>query len=191
VPEGTLQTPGYRLEPWNTVPPGRAQTLVLNGYSFGVAGPGARNAQNVAITYRAGYQVSAEAQVIANASATVLAPYGAWASDGGVNYADGAALAAVTGAPAAGQYQPAPDAPGTYNFNADDNGRTVLVTYGYVPIDLADATIELVAERFKYMQRIGETSHSLGGNETVGFDNARLTPLIAQLLQPYRNVLPI
>lgn len=182
---------GFLLEPWNGVPPGRAQALALNGYAFGVSFPGAMNAQNISIAYRAGYQASAEAQTVTNGTATVLAPYGAWASDGGVTYASGMPLVAVTSAPAVGQYQLAPDTPGTYNFNAGDNGAGVLVTYGYVPIDLADACIELVGERFKYAQRIGEISHSLGGNETVSFDNARFTPLVTALLQPYRNVLPI
>jgi hypothetical protein len=176
---------GFLFEPWDGVPPGRAQRLALNAFCF------ARGEQNVAITYSAGYQVSAEAQVVANGAATVIAPYGSWASDGGVTYVDGTPLVPVSVAPAAGQYQLAPDAPGTYNFNAGDNGQAVLVTYGYVPADLADACIELVAERFKYGQRIGETSHSLGGNETVAFDNARFTPFITALLAPYRHVLPI
>ena len=182
---------GFLIEPWNGVPPGRAQALALNGYAFGLSFPAAANAQNISIAYRAGYQVSAEAQTVANGTVTVIAPYGSWASDGGVTYADGTPLVAVASAPAVGQYQLAPDAAGTYNFNAGDNGAGVLVTYGYVPIDLADACIELVGERFKYAQRIGEISHSLGGNETVSFDNARLTPLVTALLQPYRNLLPI
>jgi hypothetical protein len=176
---------GYALEPWNGVPPGRAQVLALNGFCF------ARGAQNVAIAYSAGYQVSAEEETVAAGSVTVLAPYGNWALDGGVSYANGTPLVAVGGAPSPGQYQLAPNAPGTYNFNAGDNGQAVLITYGYVPADLADACIELVGERFKYAQRIGEISHSLGGNETVSFDNARFTPLVTQLLAPYRHVLPI
>ena len=109
-------TVGFLLEPWNGVPPGRAQRIVANGFGF------VRGGQNVAIAYSAGYQVAAESQTVANGTATVLAPYGAWASDGGVGYAGGAALVQVGGAPAPGQYQLAPDAPGTYNFNAADNG---------------------------------------------------------------------
>jgi hypothetical protein len=150
-----------------------------------------RALQSVSITYRAGYQVSAESQAIANGAVTVIAPYGGWASDGGVTYADGTPLVQVSGAPAPGQYQLTPDAPGSYTFNPGDNGATVLISYGYVPADIADACIELVAERFRYGQRIGETSHSLGGNETVSFDNARFNPFITRLLAPYRHVLPI
>jgi uncharacterized protein YegP (UPF0339 family) len=192
VPQSTSNsTGGFALEPWNGVPPGGAQVLALRGFFFGFPCPGAVHLQNVSVVYRTGYQVTAEAQTIGSGSVTVLAPYGAWASDGGVTYPNGTPLALVTGAPSVGQYQLAANAPGTYNFNLADNGAAVLVTYGYVPADLADATIELVAERFKYAQRIGELSHSLGGNETVSFDNARLTPLVVSLLQPYRHVLPI
>ncbi|HEY3778765.1 MAG TPA: hypothetical protein VGL35_11975 [Rhizomicrobium sp.] len=176
---------GWALEPWDGTPPGRAQTLSLAGFCFH------RGALNVEIAYRTGYQIGAESQTVANASATVLAPYGAWASDGGVSYADGTPLTPVTAAPAIGQYQLTPNAPGSYTFNAGDNNASVLITYGFVPADLADACIELVSERFKYAQRIGERTHSLGGNETIAFDTTRLTPLVVSLLQPYRHVLPI
>lgn len=185
-------SPGWTLEMLDGAPPGRAQVVSLSGYSFGVAYPGAANGQNVQITYQAGYQVSAEPQTVAAGAATVLAPYGAWANDGGVVYAStGAALVAVTSNPGPGQYALASGAPGSYVFNAADDGAAMLITYGFIPADLADACIELVSERFKYAQRIGEKTHSLGGNETVSFDTTRLTPLIVSLLQPYRNVLPI
>ena len=78
-----------------------------------------------------------------------------------------------------------------YTFNSGDNGAAVLISYGFVPSDLADACIELVSERYKYSERIGEKSHSLGGNETVSFDNSRFTPLVTAMLQPYRNVIPL
>ena len=153
--------------------------------------PGLTSSQNVEIVYQAGYEVGSEPQTVANESATVLGPYGDWASDVGVSYADGTPLVAVTGPPAIGQYQLTPNEPGSYTFNSGDNGAPVLISYGFIPADLADACIELVGERFKYAQRIGETNHSLGGNETVSFNITRFTPLIAALLQPYRNVLPI
>jgi hypothetical protein len=182
---------GWVLEPWDGTPPGRAQTLYLNGYSFGLSIPGGNNSQNVEIAYQAGYQVSSEPQTVMNATATVLAPYGAWASDIGVTYANGTPLVVVSGSPAVGQYQLTPGNPGSYTFNSGDNGAGILVSYGFIPADLSDACIELVGERFKYAQRIGETSHSLGGNETVSFNLTRFTPLITALLQPYRNLLPI
>jgi hypothetical protein len=182
---------GWVLESWDGTPPGRAQTLSLQGYSFGLSVPGITCSQNIQIVYQAGYQTSFEPQTITNASAMVLAPYGAWASDMGVTYADGTPLTPVMEAPAIGQYQLTPGQPGSYTFNSGDNGADIFISYGFIPADLTDACVELVSERFKYAQRIGETSHSLGGNETVSFNIARFTPLIAALLQPYRNVLPI
>jgi hypothetical protein len=190
VVNGTLPGAGWTCETWDGAPPGRPQTLSLSGYSFGGCWPGAGNAQNVLITYEAGYQVSAEPQIVVDGAAAVLAPFGAWASDIGVTYADGTALVFVESAPATGQYALGA-VPGQYVFNAGDEGAAIAISYGYIPFDLADACVELVSERFKYAQRIGERTHSLGGNETVAFDNTRFTPLIAAMLQPYRNVMPV
>jgi len=187
---GGARQPGWMLEAWDGTPPGRPQTLSLSGYSFGLCCPGARNFQDVQIVYQAGYQVTNESQVIGGGAASVSAPYGAWASDAGVTYASGTPLQAVPGTPAAGQYALGPAA-GGYVFNAADNGQTVLISYGFVPADLAQAAIELVSEMYKYSQRVGERSHSLGGNETVAFDTSRMTPLIQSLLQPYRHILPV
>lgn len=187
---GGAREPGWMLEAWDGTPPGRPQTLALSGYSFGLGYPGARNFQDVQIVYQAGYQVTNEPQTVIGGTVTVAAPYGAWASDAGVTYADGAALAVVSGSPAVGQYASGAS-PGSYAFNAGDNGQVVLISYGFVPADLAQAAIELVSEMYKYSQRVGEKSHSLGGNETVSFDTSRMTPLIQSMLQPYRNILPV
>ena len=181
--------PGWAYEQWDGTPPGRPQALLLRGYSFGQTFPGAGNGQNVLVTYRAGYEVTNEPQTVIAGIATVNAPFGEWASDAGVTYANGTALQAVSGSPAVGQYQIS-TTPGVYNFNAGDNGAAILISYGFVPSDLADACIELVAERYKYSERVGEKSHSLGGNETVSFDTSRFTPLVTAMLQPYRNSLP-
>jgi hypothetical protein len=163
---------GYVVEQWDGAPPGRPQALSLRGHSF------PSGAQDIMIVYQSGYQVTAEA------------PYGSWASDEGVTYANGTALVQVAGVPSVGQYALDTTA-GTYDFNAGDDSADVLISYGFVPSDLADACIELVSERFKYSERIGERTHSLGGNETVAFDITRFTPLIAAMLQPYKNLLPV
>ncbi|MGD0190202.1 MAG: hypothetical protein ABSD74_05640 [Rhizomicrobium sp.] len=181
--------PGWTCEIWDGTPPGRPQALYLRGYTFGRSFPGAANTQNVFVSYQAGYQVSAEPQIVSGSMVTVNAPFGYWATNEGVTYATGAPLEQVSGSPAMGQYQLGSTA-GVYNFNAGDDGATVLVSYGFIPSDLADACIELVAERYKYSERVGERSHSLGGNETVSFDTGRFTPLIAAMLEPYRNVAP-
>jgi hypothetical protein len=175
---------GYVCEQWDGAPPGRPQALSLRGYSF------RQGAQNVAIVYQSGYQVTAEPQTVSGGAATVNAPYGNWASDVAVTYANGVELTKVASAPSVGQYALDANA-GTYDFNAGDDGAPILISYGFVPSDLADACIELVSERFKYSERIGEKTHSLGGNETVAFDTTRFTPLIAAMLQPYKNLLPV
>jgi hypothetical protein len=175
---------GYVFERWDGAPPGRPQALSLRGYSFPHA------AQNIAIVYQSGYQVTAEPQTVSGGTASVAAPYGKWVSDAGVSYANGTALVQVEGDPAVGHYALDANA-GIYDFNAGDDGAAVLISYGFVPSDLADACIELVSERFKYSERIGEKTHSLGGNETVAFDTTRFTPLIEAMLRPYKNLLPV
>ena len=62
------------------------------------------------------------------------------------------ALAAVTGTPALGQYSVSN---GVYAFSAADAGQPVLISYGYVPQDLAQAALELAAGRFRAAERIG------------------------------------
>jgi hypothetical protein len=175
---------GYVFEQWEGAPPGRPQALSLRGYSFPC------DAQSVSIVYQSGYQVTAEPQTVSGGTATVNAPYGKWTSDVGVTYANGTALTKVASAPTVGQY--ALDATaGAYDFNSGDDNADVLISYGFIPSDLTDACIEFVSERFKYSEHIGERTHSLGGNETVAFDTTRFTPLIAAMLQPYKNLLPV
>ena len=190
IPQATQQSPGWILDAWNGVPPGRMQALRLRGYSFGSALPGARNVASVQMTYQAGYQIASERQIVTAGEASAAAPFGPWATDAGVTYANGTALTQVASAPTTGQYALDAEA-GTYDFAAGDDGAAILISYGFVPYDLADACIELVSERYKYAQRVGEKTHSLGGNETVSFDTTRFTPLVTQLLQPYRNVPPL
>ena len=51
-----------------------------------------------------------------------------------------------------------------------DAGAAVSLSYGYVPQDLAQAALELAAERFRAAEHIGVRSKSLGGQETIAFD---------------------
>jgi hypothetical protein len=187
---GRTRAPGWMLEAWDGTPPGRPQLLSLSGFTFSFGYLGAGSYQDVQIVYQAGYQVTNELQTVSGGAVTVIAPYGAWASDAGITYASGTALTKVFGSPATGQYALG-STPGSYVFNAGDNGQDVLVSYGYVPSDLSQAAVELVCEMYKYSQRIGEKRHSLGGNETVSFETSRMNPLIQSMLQPYRQVVPV
>lgn len=74
-------------------------------------------------------------------------------------------------------------------------GRSnITVTYsaGYpaIPPDIAQAVIELVGERFKTRDRIGQTARTLGGQETTAFSTVAMSPTVAALLAPYRRVIP-
>jgi hypothetical protein len=173
---------GYVLEAADLAPPGHMQRLALRGkiFSYGI--------QNVTITYNAGYQVTAEvASVPASTPYEILAqaPYGDWASDAGVAYANGTPLTAVGATPSAGQYSVAE---GTYTFAAADAGAAVALTYGYVPADLCFAAMDWVAELYSYRGRIGQQSKSLGGQETISFIVKDVPAMVAAALQPYHRV---
>lgn len=173
---------GYILDVADAAPPGRMQRLSLR---YGLFHEGL---QNVIISYFAGYQVGNEAAVVPAVppfTITALASYGAFASDGGVAYVDGAALTPVASNPSAGQYAVAG---GVYTFAVADAGAAVTLTYGYTPHDLALAAKEWASERYAYHARIGQASKSLGGQETVSFIVKDIPDFVARILQPYRRV---
>lgn len=173
---------GYRLEAWDGYPPGSPQALDLSGYAYS---PGAGN---VAVAYTAGYAVLDEPHTVPTAaplSVAVTAPCGPWAADQGVTLADGTPLTAVTGTPAAGQYSVQS---GRYAFAAADAGTAVLVSYGFVPADVEQACVELVGERYRTKDRIGENSKTLGGQETVSFSTDSMNKHVRELLQPFRRL---
>ena len=179
---GGARTQGYVLEPASTAPPGRMQKLALRGKCFmcGV--------QNISISYQAGYQISAEPALVPLSAPYTLAAqaaYGAWASDCGVAYANGAPLVAVATNPSAGQYVVAA---GTYQFAVGDADKAVTLTYGYVPADLAFCCMDWAAELYAYRDRIGQRSKALGGQETVSFIVKDVPDFVASALQPYRRV---
>jgi hypothetical protein len=180
---------GHALESWNGAPPGSRQRVDLfGGNTF------CRGRQNVAIIYVAGYGVIGEAATIpTDGKVTVAAPHGPWASDFAVTFANGTPLSAVASSatPSAGHYAIAADTPGQYQFATADASQGVLISYGYTPHDLYQACVELVGERYKYKDRIGTASKTLGGQETVSFSLKDLSDAIRLMLNPYRNVVPV
>lgn len=179
---GACTQVGYVLDTSDVIPPGSIQRLSLRGYRFTCG------LQNVTASYTAGYQVTNESVVIPTTppySIQVQAPYGDWASDGGVTYSNGLSLVMVSGNPASGQYAVAN---GVYIFAQADAGFTVFLTYGYVPTDLASCCMDWVAERYAYRSRIGQHSKSLGGQETMAFIVKDIPDFVATALSPYRRV---
>lgn len=177
-------SPGYVLDPSDVEPAGSMQKISLRGTGFWCG------RQNISVSYVAGYQVTGEAAAVPSVgpyTVQALAPFGDWGSDRGVTYAAGGAITAVQGAPAQGQYQVAS---GIYTFCAADAGQAVALSYGYVPADLAEACMEIVAERYRYRDRIGMASKSLGGQETVTYSLKGMSDYVQGIINGYRHVVP-
>ncbi len=169
---------GWRLDAWDGISPGQPQQLSLDGYDF------CRGRQNLSITYTAGYAVFAEQHTVPAAAPYTLTTVRSWAADIGVAYVGGGALVLTTGSPVPGQYTVAG---GLYTFNALDAGKAVTLSYSYLPYEVEQACIELVALRYQERQRIGQVSKSLAG-ETVSFSQKDMPMDVATGLQPYRRV---
>jgi hypothetical protein len=180
---GVYPTPGYVLEQSDDAPPGAMQQLFLRGpHVF------RKGRQNVVVSYRAGYEIVGEAWTVPTTPFEVaaLGPYGNWAVDTCVAYASGAAMTPVSGTPSLGQYSASA---GVYTFAAADAGASVLISYGYIPADLEQCALEWVADRYKYKDRIGMTSKSLGGQETTAYQNKATPDFVAQSLINFRRII--
>jgi hypothetical protein len=174
---------GYVLDDASIAPPGVMQRLSLRGYLFTCG------LQNVTVSYTAGYQVTNESAVVPSTAPYTIAaagPYGDWASDVSVTYSNGVALVAVTGTPNGGQYTVTS---GVYTFAPSDAGAAVLITYGYVPADLASCCMDWTAERYAYRSRIGQHSKSLGGQETMAYIVKDIPDFVQTAVAPYRRVI--
>lgn len=174
---------GYVLEGADADPPGAMQMVMLRQQNF------SRGWRNVAISYRAGYQVSDEAAIIPAAPFFIESAqdFGAFACDLGVSYDHGAPMQPVANNPGVGQY--VCDSFGGYYFSPQDSGAGVLLNYGYVPADLAQAALEWAADRYRYRERIALASKSLGGQETASFRISDMPAFVALALARYVRVI--
>ncbi len=180
---GVACAPGYLLEPWDGLPPGRPQALDLFG---GIYRPGR---QNVLVGYSAGYAVTSESATVPAPpgpyNVTAAAPFGPWASNSGIVYAGGTALTGMIGVPAAGQYNVSN---GVYSFAAADAGANVLISYGFIPAAINNACIEWVAERYRYRTRVGQSAQTVAGQMTSSYSLKDMPDFIRASLDPYRSV---
>lgn len=171
---------GYVLAPWDGSNAGSIQQLSLRGYRY------TKDYGNVTIDYTAGYAIANEAHTIPGSIAytiTVDETYGQWAQDDGVVSAAGVVFTKVTGSPSAGQYSVTN---GVYTFNAANASTAMLISYSYTPAAITEACIEWVGERYSYKQRIGQTSRTLGGQETAAF-NLKTPEQVKLLLEPFKR----
>ena len=172
VAVATSVAPGYSgvvLDIADRAPPGQMQRLAFRGGTF------PSGIQNIAVAYRAGYEILGEAAVVPTAAPytlAVLQPYGAWRIDTG-----------VTGLGASYTAQA-----GVYTFAPSDAGAAIALSYGYVPADLAQAALEWVADRYASRGRIGQSAKTLGGQETTSFIVKAMPDVVSRLLQPFRRV---
>jgi hypothetical protein len=152
-----------------------------------------RGVQNVSVTYVAGMQQTDLANVPTDGTALdVSALSQFWVNDAGVTL-NGVALTLVSGAPGPGQYALKALTNGNmgYAFNLAIQGQTVSVTYGFAPSDVVQATTELVGERFKTRNRIGEVSQNVGNGQTVSFQAKDMNEFVSSLLNQWKNVTPL
>lgn len=188
---------GYRFVPWAGNLPGEPAVLeFVNGFFWG-------GVQNIRVNYTAGYLISAESQMVPITSpfqVTVNQFQGIWCRDNGATLADGTVLTPVKAFTGTNQYIPPTDStPGLYTFSADLANASVLISYSFIPADLEEACIQMVAERYGYRTRVGELAKSLGGQETMRYSMGGgvegsfgygVPPGVMMLIQPYINVIP-
>lgn len=161
---------------------GGQQTVTLFGYCF----PSGRS--TVVVNYVAGYQIDDEAHTVPASSTYTVETDVTWLQDGGVTLANGTPLVAVASSPAAMQYSVSRE--GVYTFNAAQASAAVLITYSYVPQDVEQACWEMVGERYRTKDRIGQQSKSLGGQETVSYFIGAMSDYVKGVLQNYQRVTP-
>lgn len=113
---------------------------------------------------------------------------GQWIYDKGVTI-DGVEATKVTTTPGAGEYSV--DDGGTYTFADADDGLVAVIQYSYAPWDISFATTELIGEWYRRKDRIGMLSKTLGGQETVTFSQQDMNDSVREMLQSYRNVVPV
>lgn len=177
---------GYTLEQWDGTSSGKCQTITLNGYCF------ERGLNNIQAIYQAGYCVQSEPQTVADIMSvytiTANQNYGVWSQDDGVIYAStGIKLVPVASAPTVGQYTASS---GVYVFNSGDNGAALLISYSFIPAPITQACIEWVGERYRYKERIGQTTKSLGGAMSAAY-SLTMPDHIQRMLAPYKKWMPL
>jgi hypothetical protein len=174
---------GYLLETWDGMPPGRPQALDVFRTFY------RKGRQNIVVDYTAGYAVQGEAASVPAVSGPynvmAAAPFGPWASDVGVTYANGTPLVAVASGPIAGEYAVAG---GVYSFAAADAGAGVLISYGFIPAAINNACIEWVAERYRYRTRVGQSAQTVQGQQTASYSLKDIPDFVRASLDPYRSV---
>lgn len=182
---GGLPSDGYMLSDDRNAP----QSIDLFGFYFTYQAP-------CQVVYRAGFETT-QSQLIPAPEGDPVPSYvmvtptnmGQWSSNLGVTIDDVEATLSLENTPGAGEYYC--DEWGNYTFNALDSGKACVISYCYVPWDVAFGVTQIVGEWWKRKERIGVSMKSLGGQETVQFTMADMNDAVRSMIQPYRNVVPV
>jgi len=184
---GSGWSDGYYLESWDGTVPGNPQGVTLYGSCF------PQGEMRTQISYVTGYTVLNELQTIPAANGVVtVTTQPTWVYDEGVTFAaTGVALTLVNSeTPASGQYALGP-AGGQYIFSAADVGLGVKISYDFVPVDLQQALIEWIADRYAYMTRVGVNSQTVGGQMTTSYSVKAVPDFVKMILQQYQRVIMV
>lgn len=150
--------------------------IYLTGYRF------AKGNANISIQYTAGYTTGEAFRIPSTAPYTYQAMQ-LWAADQIVTVA-GIQLTPSDLPPGPGQYNVTD---GLYTFNAAEKGLMAIISYGYVPADIVQATTELVGRKYRERDRIGLASKAMAG-ETTAYSQSDLSADTKAILNQYRQV---
>lgn len=172
----------------------------LSGAGFAIGANGdsfASGRGNIELVYTAGFpprRQTNEAQTIGAApfaaNIVIVDCAGTWAADQGVMFADATPLVAVAQAPAPGDYVALGQ--GRYVFNAEDNGKAVLLSYDFnaPPADLELVATRAVAQALKRRGTLDQKSKSIsaqGGTGTTSYRDWAMPPEDERVLLNYRR----
>lgn len=155
----------------------------LASASLGIKNNGwARGRRTVEVTYQAGFLKTLGGVIPASGNLTWRDPM--IVGIVGV-LIDGVAATATDSAPSAGQYRYQGD--GVFSFSAADAGKSAAVDAAIVPPPLELACCDMVNWADAARSRAGQTSKSLGGQETVSFSQASMSTASKEAVDRYRR----
>lgn len=80
---------------------------------------------------------------------------------------------------------------GVYVFPEAEGGETVTVSYSTFPTDIEQVVCEIVGEAYKRRDRIGQTSASLGQQQTIQFSTKDLNDFAKTTLGQFKRSAPL
>jgi hypothetical protein len=148
---------------------------------------GSSPCSTLTLAYEGGEYLSEPATVPAGSPYTVQASQsdGTFQSDVGVKDASGTAFTKVASAPAVSQYTV--NATGLYTFNSANASAALTLSYAYLPAEVEDCVIEMVAYKFRKRERLDQVSANVGG-QSVFFNREAWPPTIQTVIDRWSRM---